>query len=112
VTPLHNDCRVYISYCGVSCAGDSHEICDQLSLPSRRPPDRYRLLTHTHALANIKAQLLTEISHVPIALLGMTAGLARWLELRLDGPPSRIASRIWPVAFALVGLILLFYREA
>jgi copper resistance protein D len=70
------------------------------------------LLTHSHALCNIKDQLLIEISHVPLALCGITAGWARWLELRLDDPDSRIASWIWPVAFVLVGIILLLYREA
>lgn len=70
------------------------------------------LLTHSHALANIKEQLLIEITHVPLALCGITAGWARWLELRLDEPGSRAAARIWPVAFILVGIILLLYREA
>jgi putative copper resistance protein D len=32
--------------------------------------------------------------------------------LRLDGRVSRIASSIWPVAFLLVALLLLDYREA
>jgi putative copper resistance protein D len=70
------------------------------------------LLTHSHALSNIKEQLLIEITHVPLALCGISAGWARWLELRLDEPGSRIASWIWPVAFVLVGIILLLYREA
>jgi copper resistance protein D len=70
------------------------------------------LLTHSHALANLKEQLLIEISHVPLALCGITAGWARWLELRLDERGSRIAAWVWPVAFVLVGLILLSYREA
>ena len=70
------------------------------------------LLTHSHALSNIKDQLLIEITHVPLALCGITAGWARWLELRLDEPGSRIASWIWPVAFVLVSIILLLYREA
>jgi len=70
------------------------------------------LLTHSHALANVKEQLLIEITHVPLALAGVTAGWARWLELRLDGPGSRIAAWIWPVAFVVVGLVLLAYREA
>jgi copper resistance protein D len=70
------------------------------------------LLTHSHALSNIKEQLLIEITHVPLALCGITAGWARWLELRLDEPGSRIASWIWPVAFVLVGIMLLLYREA
>lgn len=70
------------------------------------------LLTHSHALSNIKDQLLIEITHVPLAICGLTAGWARWLELRLDGRASRIAAWVWPVAFVLVGIILLLYREA
>lgn len=70
------------------------------------------LLTHSHAIANIKDQLLIEMSHTPLALCGITAGWARWLELRLDGRPSRIASWAWPIAFAFIGLILFDYREA
>jgi putative copper resistance protein D len=70
------------------------------------------LLTHSHALSNIKEQLLIELSHVPLALAGMTAGAARWLELRLDGPGARVAGWVWPAAFVVVGVILLAYREA
>jgi copper resistance protein D len=70
------------------------------------------LLTHSHAIANIKDQLLVEMSHTPLALCGIAAGWARWLELRLDGRVARMASWLWPVAFILVGLILLDYREA
>ncbi len=70
------------------------------------------LLTHSHAIANLKDQLLIEMSHVPLALAGITAGWARWLELRMDGRPSRIASLTWPIAFVVVGFILLSYREA
>jgi copper resistance protein D len=49
---------------------------------------------------------------VPLALCGITAGWARWLELRLDEPGSRVAGWIWPIAFVLVATILLLYREA
>jgi putative copper resistance protein D len=69
------------------------------------------LLTHSHALSNVKDQLLIEITHVPLALCGITAGWARWLELRLDGRSSQIAAWVWPVAFVLVGAVLLLYRE-
>jgi len=69
------------------------------------------LLTHQHTLSNIKDQLLIELSHIPIALLGVTAGWSRWLELRLDEPGNRIAGWIWPIAFVLVGGLLLIYRE-
>ncbi len=70
------------------------------------------LLTHSHAIANIKDQLLIEMSHTPLALCGIAAGWARWLELRLDGRVRGVAAWIWPVAFILVGLVLLDYREA
>jgi putative copper resistance protein D len=70
------------------------------------------MLTHSHALSNIREQLVIELSHVPLALAGMTAGAARWLELRLDPRGARVAGWVWPAAFAVVGVILLLYREA
>ncbi len=70
------------------------------------------LLTHSHALSNVKDALLIEITHVPLALFGVTAGWARWLELRLPAPSNRFAAWTWPVAFVLVGLVLLAYRES
>jgi putative copper resistance protein D len=71
------------------------------------------LLTHNHSIGNIKEELLAEMSHTPIALLGATAGWSRWLELRLPGQKeSRFASYVWPVCLMLVGLVLLNYRES
>jgi copper resistance protein D len=70
------------------------------------------LLAHSHAVINAKEQLLIELSHVPLALFGVAAGWARWLELRLDPPAGRIAAWVWPVCLVLVGLVLLNYREA
>ena len=70
------------------------------------------LLTHSHAIANVKEQLLIELTHTPLALAGLGAGIARWLELRLDPPGNRIAGWIWPICFILVGVLLLSYREA
>jgi copper resistance protein D len=74
------------------------------------------LLTHSHAIANVKDQLLIELTHTPLALAGIVAGCARWLELRLDPAASPIVHRLcawlWPVCFILVGLLLLSYREA
>jgi copper resistance protein D len=70
------------------------------------------LLTHNHAPSDMAEDLLASLSHTPIALLGATAGWARWLELRL--PPSRsskIAGLAWPLLLAAAGLILLNYRE-
>ena len=70
------------------------------------------LLTHSHAIANVKDQLLIEMSHTPLALAGIGAGWSRWLELRADGPVRRLAGWLWPICFVVVGLILLIYREA
>jgi putative copper resistance protein D len=69
------------------------------------------LLTHSHALANVKEELLIEWTHLPLALLGVTAGWARWLELRLDPAQRALPAWIWPICFTLIGLLLLFYRE-
>ncbi|MBV8650721.1 MAG: CopD family protein, partial [Alphaproteobacteria bacterium] len=70
------------------------------------------LLTHSHALSNLKDLMLIEMSHVPLALLGIAAGWSRWLELRLEPPTSRMMAWVWPVCFVLVGILLLSYREA
>jgi putative copper resistance protein D len=70
------------------------------------------LRTHTHAIANIKDQLLIELTHTPLALLGIAAGWARWLEIRADGRTARVAGWVWPACFVLIGLLLLDYREA
>lgn len=70
------------------------------------------LLTHSHALGNIKEELLAELSHVPLALLGVVAGWSRWLELRLAPAERRIPAAIWPACFVVIGLLLLNYREA
>ena len=70
------------------------------------------LLTHSHALSNVKDALLIEITHVPLALFGVTAGWARWLELRLPAPNNRFYAWLWPIAFVLVGFVLLSYRES
>ena len=42
------------------------------------------LLTHSHAIANVKDQLLIELTHTPLAIAGIAAGWARWLEIRLN----------------------------
>jgi putative copper resistance protein D len=71
------------------------------------------LLTHSHSLGNIKEEVLAELSHAPLAILGITAAWSRWLELRL--PPENRATyamaRLWPVCFLLIGMALLNYRE-
>jgi copper resistance protein D len=72
------------------------------------------LLTHSHALGNIKEELLAEMSHTPLAVFGIMAGWSRWLELRL--PPESNAKKylswVWPLCFIMVGLILMDYHES
>lgn len=69
------------------------------------------LLTHSHALANVKEAMLIEATHLPLAVLGIVAGWARWLEIEAidDG---RWAGWLWPSCFVLIGALLLNYREA
>jgi putative copper resistance protein D len=69
------------------------------------------LLTHSHAIANVKEALLIELTHTPLALAAIFAGSARWLELRLPGRGGRVAGWVWPVLFVFIGLLLLGYRE-
>jgi len=69
------------------------------------------LLTHSHAVGNPKEALLIELSHLPIALLGIVAAGARWLEIGAPRGSGRWAGWIWPAAFVLVGGLLLEYRE-
>jgi len=68
------------------------------------------LLTHSHAMFDLKDEFLTEVTHAPIAILGVFAGWGRWLELRLPGAGGWPAWS-WRSCLAAVGLLLLFYRE-
>jgi putative copper resistance protein D len=70
------------------------------------------LLTHSHAGLNLKQEYLIEITHVPLGVLAMVTGWSRWLELRLPPSASRLPGRIWPVAFTLIGVALILYRES
>lgn len=70
------------------------------------------LLTHSHSVGNVKEELLIEMTHIPIAVLGVIAGWARWLEVRLPESDRRIPSWIWPACFVLIGIVLLLYRES
>jgi putative copper resistance protein D len=71
------------------------------------------LFTHSHSLGDGKNEVLVMISHSALAMFGVTAGWARWLELRLprEEGERRIAGYVWPVALMLVGMVLLDYRE-
>jgi putative copper resistance protein D len=69
------------------------------------------LLTHSHSLGNVKEETLIELTHLPIAVLGVTAGWARWLEIEGPMEEGRWAGWLWPACFILIGLLLLDYRE-
>lgn len=71
------------------------------------------LLTHTHALSNVKEELLVDLSHTPLAVLAVYAGWSRWLELRLpeENATRRYVAWVWPVCFILIGLLLMDYHE-
>jgi copper resistance protein D len=70
------------------------------------------LLTHSHALANVKEEMLVEATHLPIAVLGIMAGWARWLEIEAPKEEGRWTGWLWPLCFVLIGALLLAYREA
>lgn len=69
------------------------------------------LLTHSHAMFNLKAEFLTEVTHTPLGVLGVVLGCSRWLQLRLPPPDNRLPGRVWAAAMVVMGLILTFYRE-
>jgi putative copper resistance protein D len=69
------------------------------------------LLTHSHAMVNLKAEFLAEVSHAPLGLLAVFVGWGRWLELRLPPSDARLPGRIWTVCLFLIGALLLVYRE-
>jgi putative copper resistance protein D len=69
------------------------------------------LLTHAHDVNDARFAFLMEITHLPLALVILVAGWARWLELRLPPPENRAPGRLWAPALTLFGLLLVFYRE-
>jgi putative copper resistance protein D len=66
------------------------------------------LLTHSHTAFAARWAFLIEVSHSAIGLLAVLMGVSRWLEVR-RGVERRVA--VWPALMALIGLVLLFYRE-
>jgi len=71
------------------------------------------LLTHSHSLGNLKEEVLAELSHIPLAILAVTLGWSRWLELRLpaENQTRNAMARLWPICLVLIGVVLLNYRE-
>jgi putative copper resistance protein D len=70
------------------------------------------LLTHSHASQNLKDEFLLEVTHAPLGVMAMLVGWARWLELRLPAARQRVPGSVWAVGLALIGLLLIFYRES
>jgi copper resistance protein D len=70
------------------------------------------LLTHSHESQNLKDEFLLEVTHAPLGVLAMMVGWARWLELRLPDARRRAPGSIWAVGLALIGVLLIFYRES
>lgn len=69
------------------------------------------LIVHSHAGIGARDELLIQVTHLPIAILGVAAGVARWLELRMPSPQARRIGWLWPFALLGIGLILLGYWE-
>jgi putative copper resistance protein D len=69
------------------------------------------LLTHAHAMFNLKSEFLTEVSHAPLGLFGVVMAWGRWLEVRLPARDARVPGWIWAACMTIFGLILLVYRE-
>ena len=89
------------------------------AIPSKPAGNLVRDLTHNvFALGlgvpsgNVKEELLIELTHLPIAVLGITAGWARWLEVEAPQDEGRWAGWVWPACFVAIGLLLLAYRES
>lgn len=69
------------------------------------------LLTHSHAMFDLKSEFLTEVTHAPLGIFAVISGWGRWLEIRLPREDQRLPGWIWSTAFVMIGLTLLFYRE-
>jgi copper resistance protein D len=69
------------------------------------------LLTHSHAMFNLKGEFLAEVSHAPMGILAVFMGWGRWLELRLPAGDRALPGWVSSVALLVIGGILLVYRE-
>jgi putative copper resistance protein D len=70
------------------------------------------LLAHVHQVNVTKAGFYMELTHLPLGLVALLAGWARWLELRLAPAHTSWSGRLWAPALVIFGLLLVFYREA
>jgi putative copper resistance protein D len=69
------------------------------------------LFTHSHSLGNIKDETLIEWSHMAMAVLAVIAGWSRWAELRSSSRVGNALALIWSLCFAMIGTVLILYRE-
>jgi hypothetical protein len=51
------------------------------------------------------------VTHAPLGVAALIMGWARWLELRLPASQQRLPGQLWATGLAVVGVLLLFYRE-
>ncbi|MEK8036662.1 MAG: copper resistance protein CopD, partial [candidate division NC10 bacterium] len=84
----------------------------RLAFPLRCATGGAVLLTHSHAMFNLKSEFLAEVSHAPMGIFAVLMGWGRWIELRLPEAESRAPGWVWSLSFLLIGAILLSYREA
>ena len=70
------------------------------------------LISHTHLVGDAHTAFFMEVSHLAMGLVSLLVGWARWLELRLPAPESRIPGRVWGPALAMFGVLLILYRES
>ena len=64
------------------------------------------------AAQNLKDEFLLEVTHTPLGVLAIMIGWTRWLELRLPQGRQRLPNGLWAVGLALIGVLLIFYRES
>jgi putative copper resistance protein D len=70
------------------------------------------LLAHVHEVNDAKTGLFMELTHLPMGLVALLVGWARWLELRVAPAPGGWSGRLWAPALVVFGLLLVLYREA
>jgi putative copper resistance protein D len=70
------------------------------------------LFLHVHGQGGLEqADSLTHMQHVVMGILGLFAGVSRWLELRVQGE-DRLYGKLWGLSVTLLGLYLfVFFRE-
>jgi len=76
-------------------------------------PGDYRVqVTYPDSTGGTSPVTVDTFNYTPLAVLGLMAGWARWLELRMSPPDDALPGRLWAWAFSLVGVFLIFYRES